>query len=143
MYIKLKDFIGKLEYYEIKEDNPDMVKIRIKADDGDTIAGICKESDITIPNIMANSRILYDIDKQREELEGEWMRDYSNRKIDYENRKPKPINYDTILQIRINKDIKDKLYKLAEEKHIPISEIVRSALETHIKKLQRSNIDTP
>lgn len=71
------------------------------------------------------------------------MRDYSNRKIDYENRKPKQINYDTILQIRINKNIKDELYKLSEEKQIPISEIVRAALETHIKKLQRSNIDTP
>lgn len=71
MYIKLKDFIGKLEYYEIKKDNPDMVKIRIRAEDGDTIIGMCRESDITIPNIMGNSRILYDIDRQREELEGE------------------------------------------------------------------------
>lgn len=71
MYIKLKDFIGKLEYCELLEDKSDMVKIRIRADDGDTIAGICRESDITIPNIMGNSRILYDIDKQREELEGE------------------------------------------------------------------------
>ena len=65
------------------------------------------------------------------------MRDYSNRKIDYENRKPKPINYDTILQIRINKDIKDKLYKFAEEKQIPISEIVRKALENYIDKIEK------
>ena len=62
------------------------------------------------------------------------MRDYSNRKIDYENRKAKPINYDTLLQIRINKNLKDKIYELAEKNKIPISEIVRNALEKYIKK---------
>lgn len=61
------------------------------------------------------------------------MRDYSNRKIDYENRKAKPINYDTILQIRINKNLKDKIYQIAEKNNTPISEIVRKALEKFIK----------
>ena len=56
------------------------------------------------------------------------MRDYSNRKIDYENRKPKQINYDTILQVRIDKNLKESLYRIAEKKGIPISEIVREAL---------------
>lgn len=65
------------------------------------------------------------------------MRNYSNRKIDYENRKPKPINYDTILQIRINKDIKDKISEFSEKNKIPVSEIVRKALENYIDKIEK------
>lgn len=65
------------------------------------------------------------------------MRDYSNRKIDYENRKPKPINYDTIMQIRINKNLKDKISELSEKNKIPISEIVRKVLENYIDKIEK------
>ena len=61
------------------------------------------------------------------------MIDYSKRKIDYKNRKPKVVNYDTLLQIRINKELKDKAYRVAEKKGISIPEVIRKALERFIK----------
>lgn len=67
------------------------------------------------------------------------MRDYSNRKIDYENRKPRQINYDTIMHIRINKNLKDELYEISKNKKIPISEIVRTVIENYIKKNKVGN----
>jgi len=67
------------------------------------------------------------------------MRDYSNRKIDYENRKPRQINYDTIMHIRINKNLKDELYEISKNKKIPISEIVRTIIENYIKKNKVEN----
>ena len=60
--------------------------------------------------------------------------DYSKRKIDYENRKPKQINYDTIMYLRINKDLKDKISELSEKNKTPVSEIVRKAIEDYLKK---------
>lgn len=72
MYIKYKDNIGKLIYYAVSNEGIVQVIIEVsEAPNKNRIAFTCKESDIIIPNIMGNSRILYDIDKQREELEGE------------------------------------------------------------------------
>ena len=63
------------------------------------------------------------------------MRDYSKRNIDYKNRKPKPINYDTYIQVRIDKITKDKLYEIAEKGNKMVSDIVRRLIEDYIKKL--------
>lgn len=60
------------------------------------------------------------------------MRDYSKRKIDYANRKPKPINYDERLYIKINKDLKIKLYDVAEKNNVSASQMIRSILEDYL-----------
>ena len=65
------------------------------------------------------------------------MIDYSKRKIDYANRKPKPNNYDTLFQFRLGKNLKDDLYKFCEENKVSISKVIRNALEKYIKENNR------
>ena len=52
--------------------------------------------------------------------------------IDYSKRKAKPINYDTIMRIRISKGLKDRITKLSEKKQITVSDIVRKALQNYL-----------
>ena len=70
------------------------------------------------------------------------MRDYSNRKIDYKNRKPKPINYDTILQIRIDKDLKEKLYQESQKNHVAASEMLRYILQRYFDDTYPPEVQT-
>ena len=71
MFIKYKDYIGRLEYYELLTDGTGNVKIIIQLEDGSEIAGTCKESNITIPLILGNSQILYEIQKEQDNQKAE------------------------------------------------------------------------
>ena len=64
MYLKYKDFIGKLVYYKELTDGSDMISITLEQPDGNVLSGRVKKSDITIPNIMGNARILYELNKE-------------------------------------------------------------------------------
>jgi hypothetical protein len=65
MYLKYKGFTGKLLHYEMLND--ENVEIILLNKDNIQLKFICKEYQISIPNVMGNSRILYDIEKQRKE----------------------------------------------------------------------------
>lgn len=67
MFVRYKDYIGRLEYYELLTDGTGNVKIIIQLEDGSEIAGTCKESNITIPLILGNSHILYEFQKEKEQ----------------------------------------------------------------------------
>lgn len=71
MFVRYKDYIGKLEYYELLTDGTGNVKIIIQLEDGSEIAGTCKESNITIPFILGNSHILYEIQKEQDKQKAE------------------------------------------------------------------------
>ena len=49
-----------------------------------------------------------------------------------ENRKPKPINYDTELKIRINKKQKDMLEKISSSYGLTMSQYIRELIEKDI-----------
>ena len=66
MIIKYKNYIGELIHYE-KLDNEKIGVILLDIDGRVELRFTCLESEITIPNVMGNSRILYDIEKQKEE----------------------------------------------------------------------------
>ena len=71
MYLKYKDFIGELVYYEKLTDGSNRISITLEQSDGKALSGFCKESDITIPNVMGNSRILFELNKQQQKQKGE------------------------------------------------------------------------
>lgn len=49
-----------------------------------------------------------------------------------ENRKPKPINYDTELKIRINQKQKDILAKISSSYGLTMSQYIRELIEKDI-----------
>lgn len=69
MYLKYKGFTGKLLHYEMLND--ENVEIILLNKDNIQLKFVCKEYQITIPNVMGNSRILYDIERQKEKVGGE------------------------------------------------------------------------
>ena len=63
MYLKYNDYIGQLIHYE-KLDS-ERIRLVLLTTDNIELRFTCKDSDITIPNVMGNAKILYEIDKQR------------------------------------------------------------------------------
>ena len=61
MYIKYKDFVGRLLYYEVLTDGSNNVKILIENKDGEELEFTCSEKQISIPCVIGNSNILYQI----------------------------------------------------------------------------------
>lgn len=57
--------------------------------------------------------------------------------IDYDNRKPKPINYGENLNIRIGKDLKERLYKAKEDLGEDVASITREAIELYLNALKK------
>lgn len=49
-------------------------------------------------------------------------------------RKAKNTNYDTIINIRISKELKEKIQSLAKEQGINTTELIRNSLEDYINK---------
>lgn len=49
-------------------------------------------------------------------------------------RKAKNTNYDTIINIRISKELKEKIQSLTKEQGINTAELIRNSLEDYINK---------
>ena len=65
MYIKYKDNIGKLIYYSLSNEGKVQVIMDIPEEPNiKRINFTCQELDITIPNVMGNARILYELNKE-------------------------------------------------------------------------------
>ena len=60
MYIRNKNVAGRLLYYKILDDNK-TVEITIETTEGKKVDFTCRESQISIPCVLGNSKILYDI----------------------------------------------------------------------------------
>lgn len=58
--------------------------------------------------------------------------------IDYANRKPKAINYGEKLQVRIDKNMQERLHRAKEELGEDIATIVRQALDIYLNTLLKS-----
>ena len=71
MYIKYKDYIGKLVYYELSNENNVNIIIETLEIKPKKINFVCKESEITIPNILGNSHILYELQKEQDNQKAE------------------------------------------------------------------------
>ena len=71
MYIKYKDYIGELIHYEKIEDEYIIMDLRLA--DNIIIKITCRDWQITIPNVMGNSRILYELDKAKEGGKNVWL----------------------------------------------------------------------
>ena len=57
--------------------------------------------------------------------------------IDYANRKPKPVIYGQRLQVRIEKEMQDRLYRAKGDLGEDIATIVRQALDLYLNALQK------
>jgi len=62
MYVKYKGIIGELHHYQLLDN--ENVSVALLLDDGAEVRAVCKESEISIPNIKENGRILDDILEQ-------------------------------------------------------------------------------
>lgn len=56
------------------------------------------------------------------------MRDYSNRKIDYANRKPKAIHYNDYVRFRVSNEEKEALTEKAKKLNLTVGDLIRNAL---------------
>ena len=61
MYLKYKNYQGRLLHYEVID--CDKVSIILEGSDGVQISFNCLESELSIPNVMGNSKILYELEK--------------------------------------------------------------------------------
>lgn len=57
--------------------------------------------------------------------------------IDYDNRKPKAIHYGENLNIRIGKDLKERLYKAKDELNRDVASLTREAIEMYLNALNQ------
>lgn len=71
MYLKYKDYICELVKYKKLED--DNIIMDLKLADNIIIKIYCRDWQITIPNIMGNSHVLYElqIEQEKQKAEGE------------------------------------------------------------------------
>ena len=54
--------------------------------------------------------------------------------IDYSKRKPKPINYNTVLQLRTTTEFKNKLLQASQKMNMSISDIIREAINKYLQE---------
>ena len=64
MYIRYNDKVGRLLFYKVVDNGK--VEITIELTDGTNFEFTCKEKQVSIPCVMGNSKILYEILKDTE-----------------------------------------------------------------------------
>ena len=69
MYIRYREHVGNLKHYDLLDDGT--VNMTIVTKDNEEIEIKCRESQISIPCIAGNSRLLFQILKENEENEEE------------------------------------------------------------------------
>ena len=70
MFIKYKNYIGRLKNYELKDKENIFVILDVQ---GIEMRFTCSEYDISIPNIMGNSKFMYEISKELESEKDDWL----------------------------------------------------------------------
>ena len=63
--------------------------------------------------------------------------------MNYETRKPKAINYNDAITIRLSKDFKEKLIAAGKELRKPVSNIIREAVDEYLQKYQKKPYWSP